>query len=190
MFKFKKTSLLILMFYISIYLPLSFTIYSDTWYYENYESQIVTSVVSEDVVSDATDGLISYFLHKGELDWPWNEKEVIHMSEVRLIYDVMFILGLLSMFLFSYMFKREEVKPLIKINILLLVLLSLCLVNFNFFWDYIFHPLFFSNNLWITTPDDISYYLFPYEFFRNSGIFIILSGIVINVVGYIGLKKN
>jgi len=173
--------------FLTLYIPLSFTIYSNSWYNFNSNPQ---NVLSKNDLNNATSNLINYFEHKENLNILWNEKEKKHMSDVRQIFDflfIIFILNLINLFIF---FKKKLIKKFVKINILVISSFILLLPIFQFFWNNIFHLIMFNNNFWIINPNDISYYLFPLSFFYNSTIFIILISIILNLVVYFKIKDK
>ena len=40
--------------------------------------------------------------------------------------------------------------------------------SFGFFWRDLLHPLLFDNRDWLTNPQDMTWYITPGSFFRNS----------------------
>ena len=80
------------LFYLIIYIPLSFCIYSNTWYEFNYDRQETYQNLDEKYILENTQNLISFFSHKTPLNDDWSEIENIHLREVRTIYDILFIL--------------------------------------------------------------------------------------------------
>ncbi|MDA3855257.1 MAG: DUF1461 domain-containing protein [Candidatus Woesearchaeota archaeon] len=183
--KLKNFLLFVSFFYLSLYVPLTYTIYSSSSYELNYDKQRIYNYTSEEIVMNSTKNLINYFYHKEDLNENWNDKEKVHFSEVRNIYDILFLLSIVSLIIFIIKFNRKKIGKYPIINSLIFILSFLIVPFFIFFWDKIFHPLLFSNELWILNPNDLSYYLFPYEFFINSFIFIILIAIVINLIFHI-----
>lgn len=137
--------------------------------------------------------LIGYFLHLSPLDiLVWSEKEILHYVDVREIYDYLTVL-----FLFCFGFLGVRVwKFKLKINRLsidvvkslkwIVFLPILVLPFFSFFWNNIFHPLFFSNDLWLMDPTDLSFYLFNEWFF----ILFYLSFILIEFLLFYLLNKK
>lgn len=189
--KIKNIIFLFSLLYITIYLSSVFVIYSSSWYEFNYKQQETYLKLSEEKVQNSTSNLINYLLHKEELNDNWNSKEKLHYIDVRSIYDNFFILFILSLFGIIWSFKKinlKYIKKASKTNIVVILFLCLIFPIFQYFWDYIFHPLIFNNNLWLMFPTDISYYLFPYSFFKNSLLFIVLVAILQNLIIYIIYK--
>lgn len=66
----------------------------------------------------------------------------------------------------------------------LLVGLLLFLPGFTIIWRDVLHPLVFSNIDWMTNPNDMTWYITPGEFFRNSLMVVIAMAIMIDLVIY------
>ena len=187
--KIKNITLFLALLYLTLYIPLSITIYFTPWYMLNYNNQGTYEMISEDFSLNATTNLINFFEHRESLNTQWNTKEVSHMTDVRKIYDIILLLFLSSLITLGLLYKKEKILTYSKINILIFLSLLIIIPFFSLFWDNVFHPLLFSNTKWITTPNDISYYLFPYQFFINSTLFIIIIGTIENIGIWLWLRK-
>jgi len=186
-FNFKKIKEIILFFsllFLTLYIPLSFTIYSNFWYEFNYNNQDTYNQIEKNKTINSTNNLINFFKHKEDLNFNWNEKEKLHMYEVRNIYDILFFIGIISIISLSKLFNFKLIRKFSKINLYYNLFLILLIPIFQFFWNKIFHLILFNNDLWIINSNDISYYLFPINFFINSLIFIILISIILNLILY------
>jgi len=170
--------------FISLYIPFFFSAYSNFWYEFNFENQNTYQKIGLEKATNASNNLVEFFLHKQELNSLWNEKEKIHMKDVRNIYDFLFVVFILNIIFLIRLFNKKKVKEYAKKNIIIITCLTLLIPMFNFFWTKIFHSVLFSNNYWILTPNDISYYLFPIDFFINSLILIIAIGVFFNLIFY------
>jgi uncharacterized membrane protein len=168
--------------YFILYIPLFYTIYFSSWYEFNYELSNTAEYVEEDLLKDSTSNLINYFSHKEELNDYWTQKERLHFYDVKKIYDFLFILFLISCFSLIYNYDKRLIKTYTKINYFIISSLFLIVPFFIYFWDKIFHKILFNNNFWITYPNELSYYLFTYNFFRNSLILIILISLILNFI--------
>mgnify|MGYP001594884081 CR=1 FL=1 len=175
--------------YLTLAFPLIFTIYSPIWYNFNYENQEITKSISLEQRDNATDNLISFFAYNNELNSFWNEKEKIHMGEVRSIYLFLEILSIISLLLLFFTFDRSLVVNYSKINIVIISSFLILIPFFSFLFNSIFHSILFDNTFWIITPEDISYYLFPNSFFKNSFLLIIIVSIIENIAIFIFSKK-
>ncbi|WP_416197805.1 MAG: Integral membrane protein TIGR01906 [Sporanaerobacter sp.] len=128
-----------------------------------------------------TNELFDYFKgHKGEkyLKRYFNERELAHISDVKLLFDKGFLIRDISMTLFLISFTYLY---LIDFNILMKTLnYSICSsflamgilylllhLDFNKYFTY-FHLALFNNDLWLLDPStDIMIRIFPEEFFIN-----------------------
>ena len=150
--------------------------YSPNFYYGQYLLHNTYDEIPQKTAESATNNLIKFFFH---IEKP-NEKiftkeEIQHYYDVRFIYDSYFFLFIFSL-LFLYVLKpkkKEIISTLEKIRYILLAPLVL-IPFFGYFWNTIFHSFLFSNNFWIMQPHEISYYLFPLEFFSIALISIII----------------
>ncbi len=52
---------------------------------------------------------------------------------------------------------------------------------FGYFWRHVFHEILFSNELWYTNRNDITWYITPRVMFRNAVIALVLGGVAINL---------
>ena len=185
----KKLVFFISLLYLTLIIPLLFTIYSPIWYNFNYEKQEITKSISFEQRDNATENLISFFAYNSELNSLWNEKEKTHMSEVRDIYLFLEILSIISLILLFFTFDRTLIEKYSKINIAFIGLLLLLIPFFSFLFNSVFHTILFENTFWIITPEDISYYLFPNSFFKNSFLLIIIGSIIENMTIALFSKK-
>lgn len=188
--KVNKILILISILFISLYLPLTFTIYSSTWYEFNYGLDNTYSSLDKNFTLNQTSNLINFFYHKESLNSNWSLKENKHFNDVRNIYDSLFILFLISIIIIIFNLKKINLKKISKYNLIIISSLLLILPFFSYFWTNIFHQIFFNNTFWINTVNDLSYYLFPLEFFIRSSIFIIIIGLIINFLVYFKDKFN
>ncbi len=190
---YKNVILFTSLLFLTLYIPLSYTIYSDSWYKINYNQQDTYLKLGENTTLNATDNLINFFLHNEELNELWNQKEITHMTDVRSIYNVLFIIFILSIISITFLFNKKLIKKYSKINLIIISSLIIIIPFFSLFWNYIFHPLLFNNDFWMMTSNDISYYLFDienYRFMFNSVLLVIITGIILNLIIYIKLRKN
>lgn len=129
---------------------------------------------------------------------PWSAKEILHLTEVRDMYDQAFYLFLLITAIFivdlvlNKRMHRYQTYAVISRNLMfgLLVLILAISPFFRFFWIEIFHPLVFSNDLWRTDPQDISWYLMPSYYFLWVIIFLLANTLILNQLVVCLLPKN
>lgn len=185
--KLKKIIFFISTLYLILYIPITIIVYSNNFYLNNYDEKVINNKNIINITKDIT----NFFLHKkNNLDskFGWNQNENTHFLDVRKIYDILFILSIISIFNFIYFFKKKELIKNSKINFFIIISLLLLLPIFKFFWDKIFHTILFSNNFWISQQNSLMDYLFNINYFKNGLIFLITTSSIINLIIYLILK--
>ena len=136
----------------------------------------------------------------------FNEREVLHMRDVQVLFKYGFILKYLSLgislaviILFVMQGERELVgryiyKGLFINWIFLGILLAMIYFDFNKYFTY-FHEIFFSNDLWLLDPrTDLLIQMLPEEFFLNMArkIGLLFGAYVATIqgIGYTATKKG
>ena len=134
----------------------------------------------------------------------YNQKELIHLEDVRKIIDIFKMLEILSLIIFLvtglYLFFKFGVIRLLKglqagavVTVVFLGSVMLwALIDFNSIF-YFFHILSFSNDLWLLDPaTDYLIMMFPEGFFFDSAILmvatIIAAAILVWVAAFV-LKR-
>ncbi|MGI6176092.1 MAG: TIGR01906 family membrane protein [Christensenellales bacterium] len=118
----------------------------------------------------------------GELREVFNEKEKIHMEDVRALFvmlrTAMFIAGIAFVLLAACVLllgKRRGLRTLTRclfwstIGLIVCILLVAlwALADFTGFWSF-FHTVFFTNDLWLLNPNtDILIQIMPQSFFQS-----------------------
>ena len=206
--KLNKILLFLSLFYLMLYIPIAIITYNNIWYENNIAYNDLTPTQNEYVL-DSINSVTDYLLHRTDsLNDNFSRTEKLHFVDVRNLLDKLFVMFLIS---FGFVFinivntikrireklviKACDLKLFSKINIVFFLLLTSILPVFKTFWSRIFHTLFFSNNYWLYSNNEISAVLFPITFFINATIFIILFGVITNIViyfisRYILLKRN
>lgn len=175
--------------------------------YKEYDIEEVTGKNSEELKT-ITDNLILY-LKGGEnslLKPSFNEREILHMEDVRALFDLARIikyigLGLIILIYF-YFLKNKNIAFMAKnlfyglfINHLLLGIIALlAYIDFNKYFTY-FHLIFFSNDLWILNPEtDLMIQMLPEVFFIGIAIkimiYYLLYLMMVQLISYLYMKKN
>ena len=135
--------------------------------------------------------ITAFFRHQSDqLQRPWTQKEQKHLAEVRGIYDGVFLLfAFVTLIMAADLLRNRQPEryhrhAFTSLNILIGLLLSMLAISpfFDFFWMELFHPLVFSNELWRTDPQDVSWYLMPKSFFLRVIIFILSTTILLNLL--------
>ena len=121
-----------------------------------------------DYIVDDIDTLDFQMYHQktGEKFELFNEKEKLHMIDVKVLYQraliVTVILWVLTIIISAYLFINRKKAAFvgftyyinrvsIVISAIVLLLLFIAITNFDFFWTN-FHHLVFSNDLWLLNP--------------------------------------
>ena len=161
----RKYAFLSSVFYLIFYISISVTIYSLLWYDINFQSQNLYEVLERGYVEQNKINMIDFFLYKSDLNDNWLYEEKVHLNDVRNIYAVLFILGLISFFIIGFFWDKKYIKvKYFIINIFILLSLLLILPFFRFFWDEIFHLIMFRNNYWIIIENSLFYLLLFYHY--------------------------
>jgi hypothetical protein len=127
------------------------------------------------------DELTSYFLFTDDLTSNWSETELAHYSEVKDLYVFGLFFIIISFFLVYSFRSIIDRKLYSKTSLMILGSHLLIFIDFNFFWDSIFHPFLFNNSNWIILPEEISYFLFPYSYFSTTLLLIFIFTVIIHI---------
>lgn len=161
--------------------------YKNFYLRENLAPSINTT---DDELINNTTNLLEYLTNKAELNTTWfSEKDILHMKDVRVLYNVGFnlmiffiIIFILSTILIALVYKNYTMfyitktfnKTLLAFIILIIILAGIISYNFNSFWIK-FHQLLFSNDLWLLSPDESNLIkMVPEKFFISLITTIIL----------------
>lgn len=166
---------------LSLYVPLTGMIYLESWYRLHcdwYGRCAPLGELAERSVANLTD----FFLHREPLHERWSAKERRHLVEVRGIYDLLAAMSLLALAGLALGYRRDFLRRAALINIALILSLLLLLPVFGYFWRHVFHEVLFSNELWYTDRNDITWYVTPRVMFRNAIVTLVIGGVAINLV--------
>lgn len=168
--------------------------YKNFYLRENLAPSINTT---DDELINNTTNLLEYLTNKAELNTTWfSEKDILHMKDVRVLYNVSFnlmiffiIIFILSTILIALVYRNYTMfyitktfnKTLLAFIILIIVLAGIISYNFNSFWIK-FHQLLFSNDLWLLSPDESNLIkMVPEKFFISLITTIILHILILFV---------
>lgn len=184
--------------------------YYKEYYLKSYEKNNVLEETgrSMDDLEVITQDIILYLKGGGEelLDRHFNEKEVLHMKDVQVLFDLartLKYLGLAtSIAISTYLVYKKERNFLGKTLIygpfilygLLLALGLIVSTDFNKYFTY-FHHIFFTNDLWLLDPrTDLMIQMLPESFFIGMALRIMLSFFIylsiLQIVGYLYKRKG
>lgn len=168
--------------------------YKNFYLRENLAPSINTT---DDELINNTTNLLEYLTNKAELNTTWfSEKDILHMKDVRVLYNVSFytMIFFIALFIITtiliimlskhktmFYITRTFNKTLLAFIILIIVLAGIISYNFNSFWIK-FHQLLFSNNLWLLSPDESNLIkMVPEKFFISLITTIILHILILFV---------
>ena len=161
--------------------------YKNFYLRENLAPSINTT---DDELINNTTNLLEYLTNKAELNTTWfSEKDILHMKDVRVLYNVSFnlmiffiIIFILSTILIALVYKNYAMfyitktfnKTLLAFILLVIVLAGIISYNFTSFWIK-FHQLLFTNDLWLLSPEESNLIkMVPEQFFISLITTIIL----------------
>lgn len=186
----KPIFLFISLLYITFYIPMTATFYLPQWMEYNCELHDRCHVIGIERSIDGINELASFFRHQGELDSFLTQKEKLHLKEVRGIFDKMFFLGIISLFVIALTYERKRVSRYALINAVIIICLLIVLPFFGTFWRDIFHPLLFDNDLWQNNKYDLSFYIMPRVFFKYTVGLLIILCFAINIAIWFSLRRK
>ena len=151
--------------------------------------------LSLDEIKNTNDEIKNYFFSDEEfLDVEiFNNKEVLHMKDVKEIISNIFLFGKISCIAFvlltSFIIYKYKIylysvfKYSTIIFIVLIFLFSiLTLVSFNQIF-IIFHEISFRNDLWLLNiNEDYLLMMYPESFFRDVAILLLISSLFVNFI--------
>ena len=168
--------------------------YKNFYLRENLAPSINTT---NDELINNTINLLEYLTNKAELNTTWfSEKDILHMKDVRTLYNVSFnlmiffiIIFILSTILIALVYKNYTMfyitktfnKTLLAFILLVIVLAGIISYNFTSFWIK-FHQLLFTNDLWLLSPEESNLIkMVPEQFFISLITTIILHILILFV---------
>ncbi len=167
---------------VSLYLPLAALVYLPAWYELNCAWHGRCARLGDELTRASIDHLTAFFAHAEPLAGRWSERERVHLSEVRVIYDWAGATALAALAVLALVAEPLRLRRAALINIAVVASLLLLLPVFGFFWRHVFHELLFANDLWQTTRSDLTWYLTPRTLFRNSLLALVAGGVGVNLL--------
>lgn len=167
----------------------------NTVFYKNEFSRLgIYERFGNETVDENAQTVLDYLKNNGELVTGFfNEKEIAHLSDVRLLVSkaqiALYLLAFTVILFIVYMFMKKEHGLLGRIIVysgllsLLVILLFLLVVSLNFEGVFTtFHLLNFDNDLWLLNPEtDNLIALFPERFFYDASIMVIYIAVFISL---------
>ena len=148
-----------------------------------------------DEIKNTNNKIKNYFFSDEEfLDVEiFNNKEVVHMKDVKEIINNIFLFGkifciafilLTSFIIYNYKIYLHSIFKYSTIIFVVLIFLFsiLTFVSFNQIF-IIFHEIAFRNDLWLLNiNEDYLLMMYPESFFRDVAIFLLISSLFINLI--------
>jgi len=182
------TSLLLVTLAIAL-LPLIFSV---TWYEFNCGFHDRCANLGTNGVEQRASNMARYFLHLEPLATSWDGRGRAHLADVRAIYDTLAGVTLLAAAILATSLCRDPTRLGPAGRGALICMLASCVVIplFGPFWEKVFHPLLFSNDLWRTRPGEVLWNLTPRVFFRNSAVALITTAALLNFIAWrVGARR-
>ncbi|VVS92025.1 lipoprotein intramolecular transacylase Lit [Desulfoluna spongiiphila] len=154
------------LFYLTFWLPLAAVVYTPVWYDASCGIHGRCGQLKAGPPDVLIRQLTAFLSHGGELAHPaWTAKERQHLAEARDRLDLAAVVAAVSLVCLAFAATPSLLKGSALVNLALFPLLTGIFPFFTTFWRDLFHPLLFSNHLWLNTPLDVSFYLMPRRFF-------------------------
>ena len=188
--KIKGVILFFSLFYLTFYIPMAFTVYSPVWMKYNCDYHKRCEVVGLKESYEAISELSAFFMHRGGLESFYTEKEKLHLTEVRGIFDYLFFAAIAAVIMLALTFDRKRVSRFALVNAVLILSLLLIQPFFVTFWRDIFHPIMFKNDLWMNNQYDLSFYIMPRQFFKHTVALLTVVCFLINISLWFGFRNS
>lgn len=161
-------------------------IFSTGWYRYNCDFHQRCNNLGTQGVEQRAANMGRFFLHQEPLAASWDSRGRAHLEDVREIYKVLAIVALGAAALLSVMLWQEPSRlgPAGRGALLVMLGTTIIIPLFGPFWEKVFHPLLFNNDLWRTRPGEILWNLTPRVFFRNSAIALIGTSALLNLLAW------
>lgn len=211
----KKLFTIILIIFLPFYILLTLVevnTFNKDFYLKSYETYGVLDVTGKNLeeLDNVTEDLLSYLkddsLDEELLSPHFNDKEIKHMEDVKVLFKYGFIIKKLSLVLsvlsIVYLLIHGGVRNLIKIIFygnfiwigIIILLFLLTTIDFNKYFTY-FHLIFFNNDLWLLDPKtDLLIQILPEQFFisifKRIVLLFMLVLATIQIISFIIIKKR
>lgn len=161
-------------------------IFSTGWYRYNCDFHQRCNNLGTQGVEQRAANMGSFFLHLEPLAASWDPRGRAHLEDVREIYKVLAVVALGATALLSFMLWQDPSRlgPAGRGALLAMLATTIIIPLFGPFWEEVFHPLLFNNDLWRTRPGEVLWNLTPRVFFRNSAIALIGTSALLNLLAW------
>jgi integral membrane protein (TIGR01906 family) len=188
-----KTNIIFIVSVILFVFLLSFKleVFNEHFYDKQFVENNVYNLLGKETVIQETRNLVDYLKGKADLTTDFfNEKEKLHLKDVKTLIFVANILFYLSSILMLgflvYFIKTKNIKKIkgsLFIACISIFIIMLVLSVFNFSDLFLgFHKVLFSNDLWLLNPlEDKLIVMFPEPFFYEMLIEIVMNVLLITI---------
>lgn len=160
-------------------------IFATSWYEFNCSFHDRCPNLDPVGVTERARNMGQFFLHREALAPDWDPRGAAHLADVRDIYDRLAVVAVVAAILLALLLSRQpaHLVPFSRGAFwLLIVCVFAVLPAFGLFWEKVFHPALFDNDLWRTRPSEILWSLSPRVFFRNSAIALLCSSALLTLI--------
>jgi len=148
------------------------------YHYPTYEKFILKYSLNKEIAQKQTKNVIDYFQGKEELNG-FDAKEAMHLQDVKWVMRALLVLMLVCFITLLFIADRRVV---LYGGVASLVFpLVLYLVPFEILFD-LFHRITFSSGTWLFDSNSLLIQMYPFEFFYDFFIDIIVRGFVLGAV--------
>lgn len=161
-------------------------IFSTGWYRYNCDYHDRCGNLGEAGVEQRATNMGRYFLHLEPLARSWDPRGRAHLEEVRDIYKVLAVVATVAAVALVALLLSDPSRlgPAGRNALLAMLACSVVIPLFGPFWEKVFHPLLFDNDLWRTRPGEVLWSLTPRVFFRNSAVVLIGVSALLNLLAW------
>ncbi len=167
-------------------------IFSTSWYQFNCHFHDRCSNLDPVGVQAYAHTMGQFFLYRSELVG-WDTRGAAHLADVRTLYSQLAVAAVAAAGVLAALLWRRpaNLSPFARGALVLLLLCSLVMPVFGTFWEKVFHPLLFDNDLWRTRRGEILWSLTPRVFFRNTvALLLTLSAVGCAALWWIGSRRR
>lgn len=171
---------------VSLSLALLPLIFSTSWYRYNCDYHDRCNNLGTQGVEQRASNMGRYFLHLEPLAASWDPRGRAHLEDVREIYKVLAVVALTAAAVLAFMLWQDPTRigPAGRAALIMMLASTVIIPLFGPFWEKVFHPLLFNNDLWRTRPGEVLWNLTPRVFFRNSAVVLIGTSALLNLLAW------
>jgi len=161
-------------------------IFSTGWYRYNCDYHDRCNNLGTQGVEQRASNMGKYFLHLEPLATSWDARGRAHLQEVREIYKVLAVVALAAAAILFFMLWQDPTRlgSAGRTALVMILATTIIIPLFGPFWEKVFHPLLFNNDLWRTRPGEVLWNLTPRVFFRNSAVVLISASALLNLIAW------